>query len=210
MSWKFFKTFLKNPREVGAILPSSSFLAKAITSGLGPLSDSDVIMEFGPGTGVLTRKIHDILEHKKNYIGIEVNSHFTEELCKKFPDLAFINDSAEKAYTIVEKLHPLPDPLPSRERENNMRVKAVISGLPFASLPEKIQDGIIHSIHKLLSPGFVFRTFQYVHGYPLPLAKKFRKKMTHLFGHEPQKKMVIQNIPPAYVLTWQCPMSHTA
>lgn len=195
MSWKFFKSFLKNPREVGAILPSSSFLAKAITSGLGPLSDSDVIMEFGPGTGVLTRKIHDILEHKKNYIGIEVNSHFTEELCKKFPDLAFINDSAEKAHEILNK--------------RGEKAKAIISGLPFASLPEKIQDGIIHSIHKLLSPGFVFRTFQYVHGYPLPLAKKFRKKMTHLFGHEPQKKMVIQNIPPAYVLTWQCPISHT-
>jgi phospholipid N-methyltransferase len=52
----FFRRFLRNPRGVASLVPSSRFLTAAMFAGL-PLSDGDVIVEFGPGTGAFTREV---------------------------------------------------------------------------------------------------------------------------------------------------------
>ena len=53
-SLEFFKGFLKNPREVGSVIPSSRFLTRR-TLECGDIAHARVIVELGPGTGVLTR-----------------------------------------------------------------------------------------------------------------------------------------------------------
>ena len=48
-----------------------------------------------------------------------------------------------------------------------------------------------------------FRTFQYVHAYGLPAARRFRAAMDRLFGSSTRSQPVLRNVPPAYVLTYK-------
>jgi phospholipid N-methyltransferase len=79
----------------------------------------------------------------------------------------------------------------------------IISGLPFASLPGEVTTAILDAVAASLRPGGTFTTFQYVNGYPTPLAKSFRRALSARMGSSPERRMVWRNIPPAFVLTWR-------
>ena len=57
----FFGNFLKNPTSVGAVLPSSRYLSRALVGDLSHLQEGDLVLEYGPGTGPMTSVIHDRL-----------------------------------------------------------------------------------------------------------------------------------------------------
>lgn len=150
------------------------------------------VVEFGPGTGPFTEVIADRIGDPERYLGIECDSRLVQRLRRRFPDLKFIEGSAEHA-CLYHQQEALP------------RTAAVISGLPFASLPATVQDGVIEAIRTLLAAGGVFRTFQYAHAYGLPAAIRFRARMNQLFGPCTLRGPVFRNVPPACVLTWRCP-----
>jgi phospholipid N-methyltransferase len=54
----------------------------------------------------------------------------------------------------------------------------------------------------LLKPGGTFTAFQYVHAYALPPAIAFRQDLSARFGGAPSRRLVLRNIPPAFVLRW--------
>ena len=186
---RFLKAFLTSPAKVGAIAPSSASLARRMVDGLSP-SESESILEFGPGTGPFTAAIQEILARQSNYVGIERDANFIALLRERFPELTFIEGSAEHA-----KQHFDASGIPP--------LKAILCGLPFASLPPSVQDGVISSLDQLMTPGTQFRTFQYVHAYLLPTAIRFRRQMSALFGNCRRSRAVLRNLPPAYVLRWQ-------
>lgn len=186
---RFIRTFIKNPLAVGAILPSSPELARAMVKDI-QLSIGESLMELGPGTGPLTREIQHLVHCPRSYIGIEREPAFVSMLDREFPDLTFVSGDAAFAHELHKKsnMHP---------------IKAVISGLPFASLSNEVRNQIINSLDVLLPAGSIFRTFQYVHAYPLLPAVRFRKQMSSVMQSEPRRsEVVFKNIPPAYVLTW--------
>ena len=121
--------------------------------------------------------------------GIERDRHFIAHLQLRFPDLRFYHGSAEDASTILHE-HGIT------------KVRAVVSGLPFASLPKSVQDGIMDSLRSLMQPGTSFRTFQYAHAFFLPQAVRFRKMMDEEFGKHERHALIVRNLPPAYVLAW--------
>ena len=53
-----------------------------------------------------------------------------------------------------------------------------------------------------MQPGCEFRTFQYVHSWPLPAAVRYRRRMNSIFGPCRSSRVVVANLPPALVLTW--------
>ena len=53
---RFVRRFLSNPGSVGAILPSSRYLAKAMVGEL-QLERGDLVVEYGPGTGPMTQGV---------------------------------------------------------------------------------------------------------------------------------------------------------
>ncbi|MCA8971690.1 MAG: SAM-dependent methyltransferase [Planctomycetes bacterium] len=181
---------MKNPKSVGAIAPSSAQLADAMVRGISELEPGSTVLELGPGTGAFTAAIRDSLPAGVHYVGIEIEGRFVDLLRERFPGLEFAHGSAANAGRIVDERGRRP-------------VRCVISGLPFASLPVEIQDGIVTALLDVLEPGAVFRTFQYVHAYRLPKAVRFRKQMGELFGRLERSKPVLRNLPPAYCLTWQ-------
>jgi phospholipid N-methyltransferase len=192
---RFLRAFLRHPTRIGAIAPSSPALARAMVAGLD-LGPGQAILEYGPGTGPFTAQIETLLPDPALYLGIERDAGFVAHLRQRHPRLRFVAGSAEDAATLAAQAG-LPD------------VAAVLCGLPFASLPDSVQQNILADLARLLGPGRVFRTFQYVHAYPLPQAIRFRRRMTQTFGRPTRSAVVWANLPPAFVLTWRRPASHT-
>lgn len=54
--FQFIKQYIKNPKFVGAIAPSSKKLAAAMMQPID-FEKAKCIVEFGPGTGVFTEEI---------------------------------------------------------------------------------------------------------------------------------------------------------
>ena len=52
--WATFLTqFIQKPLSTGSLVPSSSYLARTMVQH-ARLADADVVLEYGPGTGVFT------------------------------------------------------------------------------------------------------------------------------------------------------------
>ncbi|HHI79421.1 MAG TPA: methyltransferase domain-containing protein [Planctomycetes bacterium] len=188
-SGKFLQAFLRNPGQVGAIAPSSRFLAEAMLEGLRVPEPGEVLVEFGPGTGAITSAIERFLPDPGAYLGIERDPTLVAHLQKRFPNLRFVNESAEHTSRILEA-------------EGHSRVHSVLSGLPFASLPDEVCAQILQDLHRLLHENGTFRTFQYVHAYLLPKAKRFRRDMASYFGKAQKMGPIYRNFPPAWILSW--------
>ena len=56
MNLAFMYQYFHQPRTVGALLPSSTHLAKKIVKGID-FEHAACIVEYGPGTGVFTREL---------------------------------------------------------------------------------------------------------------------------------------------------------
>ena len=186
--WTFLTRFLRNPIGIGAICPSSRILARAMIDGLD-LSPGETIMELGPGTGAFTSHLNKIIPDSCDYIGIEQDEKFVKHLHEQFPDLRFIAGRAENAHQIHHNSGSKP-------------VKAVISSIPFATVKDNAQIKIVADLRQLLPTGSIFRTFQYLHTYRLPLATRFRRRMDGITTTFYRSRPVMANIPPAFVLTW--------
>ncbi|GAB4162431.1 MAG: methyltransferase domain-containing protein [Planctomycetota bacterium] len=185
----FLRAFLNRPRTVGAVLPSSRYLARALVGRLDALSGG-LVVEFGPGTGPMTRVIRDRLPPGVRYLGIELESRFCALLRERYPGLEFHQGSAADLAAV---LRDRGLPRPSR----------IISGLPFASLPEEVQRGIVDAVADCLDgTDGEFRTFQYVHAYGLGAARRFRAMMRERFERFERLGPVLLNVPPAFVLRY--------
>lgn len=185
---KFLAAFMTSPRAIGAVAPSGRALARQMLADLGDLTGHS-LLEFGPGTGPFTRVIAEMIQPGVDYLGLDTNAQFIDMLSDRFPDMRFVCASAADAPTLLRDFNMPP-------------VKAILCGLPFASLPYPVQDAVVDALDKLMQPGCQFRTFQYVHAYPLPSACRYRRRMTELFGPCRRSSAILANLPPAYVLSW--------
>lgn len=182
----FFKRFLQNPREVGALCPSTRHLAAAMIHGLDLRSD-DVVVEYGVGTGSFTPTIAELVHRTEGarYLGIEREQGFVDILRERFPRLTFANAQVEEVEHLL--------------REQSMKApRAILSGLPLILLPT--MEEIVRTTERVLAPGGEFRTFSYLQSYPTPAAGRLRRLMKSTFAEFSISRMVLRNFPPAFVL----------
>jgi phospholipid N-methyltransferase len=184
----FLSEFLRAPRAVGAVLPSSRGLAAAMVAPIDFATARDIV-EFGPGTGSFTAGIAERLTPRHRYVGIEANAQFCRHLAAAFPALRFVNAGAERAADVLA--------------ENGMQsADAIVSGLPWASLPIELQDAIFAQMERCLRPGGVFVTFAYLQGLCLPGAWALRRRLRRAFPAVTRTPAVWRNMPPAF--TYVC------
>ncbi|MBM4061117.1 MAG: phospholipid methyltransferase [Planctomycetes bacterium] len=185
----FFGTFLKSPLSVGAVLPSSRYLARALVGRL-ELQPGELVVEYGPGTGPMTAVIRERLPKGARYLGIELEPRFHQLLVRRYPTLDFHLGSAEDVAAILAA-RGLPRP------------QRIVSGLPFASLAEPAQQAVVSGIVGCLrgTPGD-FRTFQYLHAYGWKTARRFRAMMAERFDGFERVGPIVRNVPPAFVLRY--------
>jgi phospholipid N-methyltransferase len=185
----FLRRFLRDPRHVASVWPSSRFLAQQMFAGLD-LADGDVLVEFGPGTGAFTVEVERLRHRGVNlrYLGIEKDPGMFEFLRRRFPELDFeLGDAA--------------DVLDVCQRRRLPPVTAVISGLPLIFLDRPVLESIFAGTGQCLKPGGVFRTFSYLHSYPTRRAAELRELMGLCFEAFELSTPVVRNLPPAFVLS---------
>lgn len=138
----FLRQLLAKPGQVSAIAPSSRWLARAMAQGLGPHTGR--VVEFGPGTGQLTRGILAAGVAPKDLTLFEMNPDFAIHLRAEFPGVTVHLGAAQIATT-----HVAPG------------VAAVISGLPLLSMPPLICQAILQAAYDILAPDGVYVQFTY-------------------------------------------------
>jgi phosphatidylethanolamine/phosphatidyl-N-methylethanolamine N-methyltransferase len=181
---KFLAQFRSAPRSVGAIVPSSRELAEAMIAPID-FAKARVIVEFGPGTGVMTTAIVKNLGPDTRYVGVEINQSFCQTLTVRFPHLHFFNRGAQDIQEILAGL-------------GVDSVDAIVCGLPWASLPIELQGRIMAAIGEVLRPGGVFVTFAYLQGLVMPAAGMLRRRLKAQFAAVKTTKIVWRNVPPAF------------
>lgn len=179
---KFLGEFLRRPLEVGAVLPSSRFLAEQMFADVDS-RQVHTFLEYGPGLGSFTAYAQATLTSGTRLVLIEVNPRFREVLRTAFPQA---------------EIFETPEGL---DRETGARVDLVASGLPFTFIPEAVTKQTIEQTFRLLRPGGTFRTFIYHHSLWLPKNRRLLASLRSTFA-EVQLRHVMLNIPPAVVI--QC------
>ncbi|AQR94590.1 class I SAM-dependent methyltransferase [Clostridium saccharoperbutylacetonicum] len=176
----FIKQYIKNPKTVGAVAPSSEKLAYKMVENID-FSRVDCIVEYGPGTGVFTEKILNKKKDSTIFISIEYNEQFYNILREKFQNrtnFILVNDSAENLKDYLKKY-------------NISKVDYIVSGLPFASLPKDMSENILTITKEILKGKGIFITFQYT---------LLKMKLFKMYFGRIKRKRVLLNLPPAYVL----------
>lgn len=172
----FLRQLVSNPRQVSALSPSSPWLARAMTAGLGP--HVGPVVEFGPGTGRLTAAIlaRGVAPHDLTLF--EMNRDFVRHLRALFPGVHVHHGPAQDAPEVLSK----------------KRTGKVISGLPLLSMPLPLREAIVTAAFGVLIPGGAMVQFTYGAKPPLPPESLARLGLQTAIGQR-----VWRNLPPARI-----------
>lgn len=180
-----FLRFLRNPVRVGALCPSSPALCRMLVRRTG-IRDAGVIVELGPGTGVVTREIVARANIGARVLAIELDARMCANLQQQFPKVLVCNESAAGLGDILR-------------REGLPPADLVVSGLPWSGFPEELQQSILKPLLENLREGGVFTTFAYLHAANLPGGRRFRALLRSCFSRVEITPVVWKNLPPAFV-----------
>ena len=173
----FFKQWLRSPKSMGSIIPSSRHLARAIAKEV--VCDNDQwIVELGGGTGAITQ---GLIEHgfpRERLAVIELDGSLATYLKDRLPGCCVIQGDA----TRLDEILP---------HYGIGEIGTVVSGLPMVGMPFEFQRAIIDQGFKTVRNGGFMLQYSYSPVPPVP-AKKL--------GLEAKiARFVFLNLPPAYV-----------
>lgn len=183
--WQFFfKSFLKHPREIASICPSSQALIACV---LAPISwnHARVIVEYGPGIGTISTAILARMPAQAHLVLCETNSDFCAYLRTHIRD-ARVRIFEGSAADIGAYL----------ERQQLGKADYVISGIPFSTIDAVVAEAICASTASHMRAGGAFIAYQFsdcVAGF----MRRHFKRLVRAF--------VWRNMPPAHIFVAQVP-----
>ncbi len=178
---EFAKGVVSKPKTVGAIAPTSVRMAEKMASAIDLESGLPVI-EFGPGTGVITRAILDLGLAPEKLYSIEYSAQFIPGLKRKYPGVNFIQGDAFDISSIAQKYRI-------------EQFDCVISALPLLNFPMTQRIRLINASLELLEPGRPMVQFSYSPRPPVPPRPR-HFSVRHF-------DTIIRNIPPARIWKYQ-------
>ena len=170
----FFRQLISRPLQISAMAPSSRYLGRAMAA---PLKPGQRVVEFGPGTGVMTREILATGVKPQDLTLFEYNADFVAHLRSSFPGVTVLNEGAQTAPN-----HVAPG------------VDAVVSGVPLLSMPLEIRESIVRAAFQILGPDGIYIQFTYG---PRPAVSD--AQIAKLGLKVQQTAYVLFNLPPARV-----------
>jgi phosphatidylethanolamine/phosphatidyl-N-methylethanolamine N-methyltransferase len=184
----FIKEFVSQPLVIGAVAPSSRFLARKMLEG-APLKAAGAVVEYGPGTGAFTDHILRGLSAECRYLAIELNPAMARLWRDRHPGRTLYRNSVAN----VERLC-------RREGIEAGGVDLIFSGLPWASFPDELQEQVLEATLRVLRPGGQLITFGYRVGTWLPKGRRFYQRLPRYFADVRRSEWEWRNLPPAFVV----------
>lgn len=184
----FLRGFLRHPDEVGSVIPSSPFLERRIVR-MGGIAQARSVVELGPGTGGTTRALLRAMPGDGRLLAIELTPMFHARLTHATTGIGDSRctvqlGSAEEIEAFVAA-HRMAAPA------------AVVSGIPFSTMPAEVADRIAAAVARVLAPGGVF------------LAYQVRRHVAHFvepyLGAPEATAWEAINIPPMRLFRWRKP-----
>ncbi len=175
---KFLRLALRKPREMGAVLPSSRALGRAM-AGAAARANGRPVLELGPGTGSVTAAILKAGVRPQNLVAVERSEELLPELQQRFPGVHFIGGDA----FCVDELLNLAKP------DWRGQFGAVVSSLPLLNFPAAARERLLEQLAEWIHPTGKLVQFSY----SLRRSKSFRNL------EEVSSKVVWMNVPPARV-----------
>ena len=174
----FLKAFLKNPRQVGALNQTSSFVAKEITKSID-FEKARCLVEFGAGTGNITRKIVKKMHPECVLFCFEIDPSLAKAMEKNISDprVKIIPDSAENLGKYLEEA-------------NIETTDYIISTIPLATLPYRAVKELLSLSFQYLAEGGKFIQVQY---------SLLNRKHLRMLYYEIGINFVLLNFPPAFI-----------
>ncbi len=174
----FGRTFLRHPRMLGSVVPSSRFLISRILRQ-ADWPRTKVVVEAGPGVGTVTTAILDRLGSAGALVAFEMNRTFVSHLQREIPDprLTVLHRSAADAEAALSELGVGCADL-------------LVSGIPLSGLSRGDRRDLLAGWRRVLRPGGVLVVYQFT--------RSVLPDLKHLFGQVRQEFEPL-NVLPARV-----------
>jgi phospholipid N-methyltransferase len=145
----FGRNFIKHPKMLGSLIPSSRFLVNKVLNEVD-WARARVFLEYGPGVGTFTTEILRRMRPDAVVIALETNADFVRFLRGKIHDdrLHVVHGSAADADTALAKL-------------NLTHADYILSGIPYTTIPAEVREVILRKTHSLLHPNGAFLVYQF-------------------------------------------------
>ena len=172
---RFLRAFAANPRQVGAILPTSRQAVRDMLD-LGDVAAAGLVVELGAGTGVQTGEILARMRPDARLIALEIDPRLAALLEERYDDprLQVVADSAEHL----------------QKHLDGELADVVVCALPFTSLEPGLRRRILESLPRALAPRGVALVIQYS-----PL---IQSELRRLFPSV-RRRISVMNVPPAFL-----------
>ena len=183
--WTFFRQWLKNPRAMAALAPSSRQLARQMVAQLP--AGAQRVIELGAGTGVFTRAL---LEHgiaQRELLVLELNTELYGLLREQFPQSQVVNGDACDLGKIAK----------TAGFDASSGIDAVVSGLGLLAMPRSLQKKILEAVFSVLAPESPLIQFTYGPISPVP-----RDLLNELGLSMRRAGIAWKNVPPATVYVY--------
>jgi len=176
----FLRRWLQNPKSVGAVVPSGRRLANAMAAEID-LAAPGAVIELGGGTGNITAALLEAGLPLEDLAVVERDPTFAKVISARFPGLHVLQGDAVELRRLLRSAGIGP-------------VKAIVSGLPLLSIPERICLRIVSEAMDVLGEDGVLVQFTYG-----PASPVSRRILTRLGLSAERSNWVVDNIPPASV-----------
>ncbi|AUH02083.1 methyltransferase domain-containing protein [Prodigiosinella confusarubida] len=160
----FVHQFIKHPRSMGSLTPSSITLCNTMAEGAN-WSSAMAIAELGAGDGVLTRILLSRMQPQARLDAFEISP------------------------SLLIKLRAIDDPRlkvrPCSAEYLAGKYDVIFSGLPLLSLPVSVRDAVLSAVRESLTPDGVFIQFQYTSLTQQDLSRYFIWERTRVLKNIP-------------------------
>ncbi|MES2980372.1 MAG: methyltransferase domain-containing protein [Pseudomonadota bacterium] len=184
-NFAFLRGFMRHPAQVGSVVPSSKRLRDLLVRQ-AHLAQARTVVELGPGTGGTTASFLNALHPAAHLLAIELDADFHAHLSQSLSDprLALELGSAERLeeFLASRRLHA-PD--------------AIISGIPFSTMPAEVSDRVAQAVSRALKPGGRFVAYQ---------VRAHVADFVSPYLGEADRRWEPVNVPPVRVFTWIKPV----
>ncbi len=183
----FFAAALRDPAVIGGVAPSMPALGQRVSAPVAayPPDRPPVVIELGPGTGVISSAVRDRLPAGARQLAVELHPGMVDYLRRELTWLEVLAGDAAELPSLLEPL-------------GITRVDVVISGLPWSLFDADLQARMLGAVTEVLAPDGVFSAFGYLHAAGRGSARRFRALLDQAFA-EVTTTSVWRNVLPARV-----------
>jgi phosphatidylethanolamine/phosphatidyl-N-methylethanolamine N-methyltransferase len=168
--------------QVASITPTSGagveFVCRPIDFG-----KRNVIVEYGPGTGVFTDYLLPRVSADSKIVLIERNPDFVKILREKYQDPR------------VRIYHALADEvIPTLQDSGESHADYILSGIPFSLFSDKYRDKVVSTTYEAIAPNGKFLPYQFF----VQRDRQLKHFLNRYFPHV-ESGYFLRNIPPMRV-----------